>query len=327
VKNNNSLTIKKILILSISIVFSSSLYSKDLKYCSCPTTVCPTADSKAVYSIHPLHKENQKIVKILTPQEVSVLEQRRDLEDQVANNPYSLILYKPSYILPFYYTGSPDTGIYTGNTPGNQQIMSSEFKGQLSIKVPIARRMFNDENSLDLAYTQVSYWQVYAASQYFRETNYEPEIFFAHLHNEHLGWQLGVEHQSNGRGGVYERSWNRAYGELILSNTRWMIHIKPWMPIFKSESMSIHNPDIIDYMGNGEVILTYKQNEQTLSLMFRNQPESNFQRGATELDWSFPLHGHFRGYLQLFSGYGQSLIEYNHYTNSAGIGIAFNDWA
>ncbi|MFN7095894.1 MAG: phospholipase A, partial [Burkholderiales bacterium] len=25
-------------------------------------------------------------------------------------------------------------------------------------------------------------------------------------------------------------------------------------------------------------------------------------------------------------GYGQSMIEYNHYTNSIGIGIALNDW-
>jgi len=33
-----------------------------------------------------------------------------------------------------------------------------------------------------------------------------------------------------------------------------------------------------------------------------------------------------KGYVQVFSGYGQSLIDYNRYTNGVGIGFALSDW-
>ena len=48
------------------------------------------------------------------------------------------------------------------------------------------------------------YWQFYAQSQYFRETNYEPELFLQGPINRCSGWQIGLNHQSNGRGGMLE---------------------------------------------------------------------------------------------------------------------------
>jgi len=58
----------------------------------------------------------------------------------------------------------------------------------------------------------------------------------------------------------------------------------------------------------------------------RNNFASGFSRGALELNYVFPIHQRVRGMLHLFSGYGQSLIEYNHYTNAIGLGIALSDW-
>jgi outer membrane phospholipase A len=37
--------------------------------------------------------------------------------------------------------------------------------------------------------------------------------------------------------------------------------------------------------------------------------------------WSFPLSGNLKGYPQLFSGYGQSLIDYNYAQKSVAAGI------
>jgi phospholipase A1 len=133
-------------------------------------------------------------------------------------------------------------------------------------------------------------------------------------------------HQSNGRGGLFERSWNRGYGEAIYSGANWLFSAKAWGLIFQDESSNLHNPDIADYLGYGRLLFAIKTHKNTFSFMVRNELESHFTRGAEQITWSFPLHGHFLGYMQMFSGYGQSLIEYNHYTNSAGFGIAFNDW-
>ena len=37
--------------------------------------------------------------------------------------------------------------------------------------------------------------------------------------------------------------------------------------------------------------------------------------------WAFPLAGNLKGYAQFFGGYGQSLIDYNYFQRSLGIGV------
>ena len=75
--------------------------------------------------------------------------------------------------------------------------------------------------SLDVAYTQLMYWQFYAKSQYFRETDYEPEVFISDNFLKNWLLNAGAVHESNGRGGELERSWNRAYLELNFSGPQW----------------------------------------------------------------------------------------------------------
>jgi len=271
-------------------------------------------------------KAEQKVNDILsslTPKETSALQKKLKEEKQAERGPFGISLYRPNYILPLYYTGSPDQEVYKGNTPDNQRIQNAEFKVQLSLKDTLFRYK---KASLNVAYTQLSYWQVYAKSQYFRETNYEPEIFVSY--NFHKNWlaDFGVVHQSNGRGGKLERSWNRAYINLSLSGAHWLVSIKPWILIFKADSSDLHNPDIARFLGYERMLFAFKFHKQVLTVQFRNTFESGFKRGAITASWSIPIKGHISAYVQFFSGYGQSLIEYNHYTNSVGIGIALNDW-
>lgn len=250
-------------------------------------------------------------------------------------NPFDFSLYEPTYILPFYYTAYPDYAVYQGNTPDNQTIDKEEVNYQLSFKVPLWRDMFSWPDSLDVFYTQDSFWQLYNSSAFFRETNYEPGIFLNNEVDKYLGdgWQLesidiGAMHQSNGRGGELERSWNRAYFDTNFTKGNWLISIQPWYPIFKSESIAEHNPNITKYLGYGQELAAYNYDNNTFSFACRNVVESGFARGAEWLTWSFPLiHRNIKGYVYVFSGYGQSLIEYNHYTNSVGIGITINDWS
>lgn len=62
--------------------------------------------------------------------------------------------------------------------------------------------------------------------------------------------------------------------------------------------------------------------------MSHNNLESEFEKGAVELVWGFPLwdYPYLQGYVQYFSGYGESLIGYNQYVNRIGIGLAWTDW-
>ena len=48
--------------------------------------------------------------------------------------------------------------------------------------------------------------------------------------------------------------------------------------------------------------------------------------GAAQLTWSFPMGGNFRGYLELFKGYGESMIDYNHNATYLGLGVSLLDW-
>lgn len=262
----------------------------------------------------------------------NALQQRVTNENKAQSNPYVITFYKPTYILPYYYTVTPYNSVYRGNTPDNESLKSQEIKYQISFKVPAWKNMFDSSTSLFLAYTQLSYWQAYNTRAFFRETDYEPEFYFSTDLNYPLGkhWRLnfiniGAVHQSNGQGGSLERSWNRAYLGVIASTDSWVVGIKPWI-IFHDSTYDRQNPNMSTYMGYEEFFIAYKFANQVLSLESRNLIESGGRRSGNILSWSFPMTKYLKGYVQVFSGYGQSLIEYNHRTNSIGVGIALSNW-
>lgn len=258
--------------------------------------------------------------------ETTVIEERTESGTTALKTPGLISLYHPNYVLPFYHTNSPYYQIYLGNTPNNQKLDKNEFKAQLSFLVPIVRNksILQHPLSLNMAYTQLMYWQVYAKSQYFRETNYEPELFALMILNPNTEIQLGFNHQSNGRGGSLERSWNRMIAQLTFSSSDWLARFKVWTLIAQSKSSDIHNPDIARFLGYGNLLLSYKWNDITISGEAQNI-ESAFKRGFITLSASLPISTRLSVYVQFFNGYGQSLIEYNHRTSSAGIGISLND--
>ena len=85
-----------------------------------------------------------------------------------------------------------------------------------------------------------------------------------------------------------------------------------------------NNPDISDYMGHGEMLFIYKYDSSTFSFKSRNNLESNLSRGAIEASWSFPIHSRMKGYIQVFPGYSQNMIEYGMHNTS--IGFSLTDW-
>ncbi|MET1254142.1 phospholipase A [Aliikangiella maris] len=287
------------------------------------------------YCKEQLHREIvQKPNKELTPLDKRIINERTALE-----NPNVITSHNRNYMLPITYASHPNKAVYE-NAPGKlDKLDNYEAKFQISFKAPIAQSLIKDDDVLFFGFTIQSHWQMYNSdiSAPFRETNYQPEIFYGFINDLKLGeWtnrvnMIGIEHQSNGRSQPLSRSWNRIYANFIWENDRWIIGFKPWYRIPEDEkeepgaSEGDDNPDIEKYMGHFELSTLYKWEEQTFSLMVRNNLRSE-NRGALQLDWTFPLGSRFKGYAQYFNGYGESMIDYNHSIERFGIGILLTDF-
>ena len=260
-----------------------------------------------------------------TTKPLTVIQKRLILQGVAMKNPYTLQLYKPNYILPVYASSNPYYSGYSGITPA--PIKQIELKGQFSFLFPLFNKvLLNIPFALELTYTQMSYWQVYAESQFFRETNYEPSLLL--LVQANPNWYLGASlvHQSNGLGGTNERSWNRAIGGITYSGTHWMVRAEGWGLILKKSSSDLHNSDIAKYLGHSQLTLACSYGRFIADVQTRNLLESGFKYGSVQADIGWRVFTRAYLYLQDFNGYGQSLFEYKHRTNSVGVGVALNSW-
>ena len=83
------------------------------------------------------------------------------------------------------------------------------------------------------------------------------------------------------------------------------------------------NKEILNYIGHGDLRLSYKLNDQIFSLMLRNNLHfDKTNKGAAEISYMFPIFSSgVYGYLQYFTGYGESLIDYDRHTDKVGLGF------
>jgi phospholipase A1 len=266
-----------------------------------------------------------------------LVERRLEADREAASRPFSIMAHKPNYFLAAAYnTRGWSSDAYreeTGDEAYSNDDLESQF--QVSLKVPLAVGLMGGRMDLYGAYTNRSFWQVYNRenSEPFRETNHEPEVWLQ-FRNDWSIWgftnsvnTVGWVHQSNGQSGLQSRSWDRLYATLVFERAHWALAFKPWLWASPDKGDG-DNPDIDRYMGHGEFRAIYGRRGHVLSLMLRNHLESGFDRGATELSWSFPVFGYpyLRGYVQYFYGYGESLIDYNNKVNRLGVGISVTDW-
>jgi len=326
---------KGILLASISILPQSALADE---MNACVSKMIQQADDSV--TIGAIRQACKKHLDTATPlaqdMDSSFVSKRIQQDKEHVLQPFTLMSHKPNFVLLAAYntTGyNPDVYRSFIGDPG-LEVDDVESQFQISIKSPLAVNLFG---MMDIyaAYTNRSFWQVYngEASAPFRETNHEPEGWLQFNTNwEFLGFNnagnmLGIVHQSNGRGGILSRSWNRIYANFVVERGNFALALKPWYRI-QEDIEDDDNPDITDYLGHYEIRAAYKMNDHLFSVMSRNNLESGFEKGAVELSWSFPLgnYKYFKGYVQYFTGYGESLIDYNNYVNKVGIGIALTDW-
>ena len=300
----------------------------------------PAAVKQAPPAEHPnvfAGGDNRRNPRHTVNQPMSLLDSRWELAPETKLGTFNVRGYKPVYVMPLYATDSPNTTPHSANPDNDvsvpEPLKKVEMKFQLSFKTKVAQGLFGDNGDLWVAYTQSSRWQTYNAGQSrpFRETNYEPEAMLAfNTRYSVLGWEgrllgIGLNHQSNGRGDPWSRSWNRLIANIGFERGDWVLMLRPWWRIGESRRHD-DNPDITDYMGRGELQLVREWNGHEFSLTARHAFNRGTDRGATRFTWSFPVAGNLRGYMELFNGYGESLIDYNHHANHIGLGVSLLDW-
>lgn len=269
---------------------------------------------------------------------VSPLAERWEVDPASKHGIWSFRPHKTNYILFGRYSDRvnerPFSPYLHANVADGQGLDSTEAKFQLSFKTKVHEDLLGSGADLWFGYTQQSNWQVYnkGISAPFRETDYEPELFVTMPTDYRLlGLRgrfvnVGFVHQSNGQSRPLSRSWNRIYAQAGFElGDDFSLLLKPWYRI-KESADSDDNPGINRYVGDFEAEASYRFGLQRLTLVGRSSWDA--KRGFAQLDWTFPLleKQKLKGYVQFTTGYGESLIDYNHRQNTIGIGVLLTDW-
>jgi phospholipase A1 len=132
---------------------------------------------------------------------------------------------------------------------------------------------------------------------------------------------LALEHESNGRDSIFSRSWNNihaTYNTRIGNKSR--IGIKAWIPFLYQKD----NPDLLDYIGLGELTYTHYfiKDKLELEIMGRKGVQWD-QKGALRTRLFYSPFKKKDQYLMLewFTGYSESLINYTEYKSMIRVGF------
>ncbi len=264
--------------------------------------------------------------------------------EKIVNKDFGLMPYHTNYILPLSYSTQNYTKHYSSvYNPTEKYDNNLESEFQLSLQKNLSYDLFGFNEYITLGYTQHVWWQLYADSAPFRETNYTPEIFvsiptsyeFDQLSNL-KAVRFGYRHQSNGQDGYRSRSWDRLFLATFWQWDNLFVKAEGWYRLPEKakkagfydgsniNDMGDDNPDIHKYLGYGDIELKYLYDSQQFGLKLRNNLSKN-NKGSIEFDWSMPVRNsqNTYWYIKAFNGYGESLIDYNKNTTKISFGFAF----
>jgi phospholipase A1/A2 len=245
----------------------------------------------------------------------------------------------PNFLLPVHYTNdlnrAPSSPTRAAPAP-NERYRPVEAKLQVSLRAKAASDVLLPDADLWLAFTQRALWQLWNSQESapFRSSDYQPEAIYVipvppSLRPLPFGWQwrmvqAGFAHQSNGQAVPLSRSWNRVYFGAGFERNEFGLQWRLNRRIDEKRSDD-DNPDLTNYIGRGEVQATWLPGLATAALTWRTNLRQ-LNRGSLQLDWTYPVDtdepAGLRWYVQVFSGYGETLIDYNHRQTTLGLGLS-----
>ncbi len=262
----------------------------------------------------------------------SALDNRLEGDKEALDNVFAITQHRQNYLLPITYVSNPNT--FGSEELTEENVDNREAKFQVSAKLPL----YLEDTGFDGVYfgfTLTSFWQLYnnEASKPFRETNYEPEVFwqetadYSVLGYKFNTFQVGFNHMSNGQSGLRSRSWNRLFASIVFSDNDDIYYLKTLYRIPEDEKedpldpTGDDNPDIEDYYGRMEFGYGRKIGAFKVLALLRNNLDFDENRGSIQLDFTYPISDRYEVLLQYFNGYGDSLIDYNRSQERIGIGF------
>lgn len=242
----------------------------------------------------------------------------------------------------------PDSPLTDHRATSALDFNTTEARIGLSVRTKIAQGLLTPDqtlkrDSLWFGYSQQSNWQIFSGdlSRPFRTTDHEPELVYIYPTDMDLtgGWRLryaglALNHQSNGQPLPLSRSWNRSILMAGLENDAgFQLLGKLWYRIPENASID-DNPEISDLVGRAELTGLWRPDlKNTLGLTVRHALRAQ-GNGSIKLEWLRKLSSSddngnpsgLRLHTQLFSGFGDSLIDYNRRRVVLSVGLSLVDW-
>ena len=262
------------------------------------------------------------------------MSQKWELDSIDKNGTFRLVSYKPIYFAAARWSNKKNQEPFNQSgefaAKGNSLFENVEAKFQISFKSKVIQGMFFGRGDLWVGYTQKAHWQVYnkKLSRAFRELNYEPEIIMNFpLQIDFFKGKLRtisliLNHQSNGKDIPTSRSWNRIILNIGYEYQNWSVNFRPWYRVPDEED---ENPGITKFIGDGELEIGTTLGRHELYAI-TSHSFTSFEKGNVQVNYVFPMHGHLRGHVQVFHGYGETLIDYNISQTTVGVGVSFSNW-
>jgi len=258
---------------------------------------------------------------------------KANMEDWL-NDLFGLKPYRANYILPFGIANKTYISYLHDAIPYDKK----EAEIQVSLKLQVAHNLFGLNEKYYLSYTHQAFWQIYIDSSPFRESLYNPEGFVVFPISDRTSLfqlrslKVAIAHKSNGQpdttdiaefnGFNLSKSINYFYTTLRLQHDTLITDLTLQTPFPGSANLS-DNPDIMKYLGYTKAKFTYFYHKSMFSFMIRGNIDS--MKGALEATYSYPLHKRKSYlYMKLFSGYVESLIDYNRNITKFSIGVSFS---
>jgi phospholipase A1 len=257
-----------------------------------------------------------------------------------------ILAYRPSYIIS-RYTDRPNVAPRSPAT-GRSTIVDrdhNEVKIQASFKTELVSRQAFDRTGVTqglshigfdsvrlwFAYTQKMMWQAFnnAESRPVSDTNYEPELILTlgtgKSGNGFKLVNLGWSHESNGLDPKEHRGWTRTYVQGGWDWERFSVLARVWRVDPQSDD---DNPNVRRYMGSGDLVPRYQTEGGYVTYALLRANPSSWKKYA-EVNWATPALkslGGLKLHAQLTSGYGETLIDYNHHQTTIGLGVSLGNW-